>query len=110
MKKLIDFKYEYQNIEEKMYMLYIQNQKQWQFLGFVDENRLNGLSEELKAQGDELLNEDGIDLLGMMTQSLVGEGVDIYEATYVVVPVQGTIPMFSRIPVYKDEEKEDESK
>ena len=105
MKKLNDFKYEYQNVEEKMYMLYIQNQNQWQFLGFVNEDRLNGLADELKEQGDDLLKEKGVDFMGMMTQSLVGDDVDIYEATYVVVPVQGTIPMFKRIPIYENEKE-----
>ena len=93
MKKLKHFKYETKAVEEQMHMLWISNQGKWQFLGFIDNERLNGLEGELKIMGDKILEENN-DFMNAMMTSFTGDEVSIHDALYVAVPVFSRIAMF----------------
>lgn len=106
MKVIKDFEYSVDVVKnEQMYMLWISNQQTWQFMGFINEERLKHFETDMKQNGKEILENEVSSMMSMMMGSITE---NMYDASYVIYPIPGPIHMFNRKTVYEESKDEAE--
>ena len=86
--------------EEKLsnrFMLYeVDSQGVWVTKGLLTQHQVLGFRQEMEEQSELFLKE--MEIMSM----LEGTFKDLYKSTYVIIPIQSDVQIFTRSPITKD--------
>ena len=90
--------------EEQTYILYeIDSNKVWSIKGIIDQEEADNFSDNIQESCDDYLEKQESEktVMNLMTDSLMSkeEQLDILKMTYAIIPIQGNITLYERIPI-----------